>query len=411
LVTGIADFDGLQKEGGCNLQMVLDSDTFTVFLAVLSFAAGVTLFVVGRHSNATTTALLWALSNVYVALGVILITEKRAEALAFLCVILATALMWTSIVAFNRRPLPSGWLIAGGLIWAFATIGPPASWAFGIRGAIYLSVCAVYLILCAGELWRGRAEKLPARWPLLALVVVDAVSVMLSIALIIPLESLGENPGRGSFWPTYIVTTLFVVGSAVFLMSMIKERAVAEQRSLAQTDNLTGLANRGALMATGAAIVRRTLIDRAPVAAVLFDLDSFKRVNDTYGHRTGDVVLQRFAAAAVAGLRPNDMIGRIGGEEFLAVIPAASMESVIAIADRVRRNFAEAAKMIDGKAIGATVSAGVAIAEPGAADETLENLLDRADRALYAAKAAGRNRVAADAIPGPALPGSVVRMA
>jgi len=392
-------------------QMVLDSDTVTVFLAVLSLAAGVTLFVVGRNSNATTTALLWGLSNVLVALGIILVTERRAEALSFLCVIVATALMWTSIVAFNRRPLPSGWLIAGGLAWAFAAVGPPASWAFGPRGAIYLAICAVYLIQCAGELWRGRAERLPARWPLLALVVVDAISVLASMAIIFPLESLGENPNRGSFWPTYIVTTLFVVGSATFLMSLIKERAVAEQRSLAQTDSLTGLANRGALMASGAAIVRRAILDRAPVAAVLFDLDTFKRVNDTYGHHMGDVVLQRFAAAAVAGLRPRDMIGRIGGEEFLAVIPASGQESVTAIADRIRRNFAEAAKIVDGKPVGATVSAGVALAEPGAVNETLENLLDRADRALYAAKAAGRNRVATDQIPGPAGPGNIVRMA
>jgi diguanylate cyclase (GGDEF)-like protein len=391
--------------------MVLDTDTFTVFLAVLSLAAGITLFVVGRNSNATTTALLWGLSNILVALGIILVTERRAEALSFFCVIVATALMWTSIVAFNRRPLPSGWLIAGGLVWAFAAIGPPASWEFGPRGAIYLSICAVYLVQCAGELWRGRAERLPARWPLLALVVVDAISVLASIAIVFPLESLGENPDRGSFWPTYIVTTLFVVGSATFLMSLIKERAVAEQRSLAQTDSLTGLANRGALMASGAAIVRRALLDRGPVAAVLFDLDTFKRVNDTYGHHMGDVVLQRFAAVAVAGLRPRDMIGRIGGEEFLAVIPAAGQESVMAIADRIRRNFAEATKIVDGKPVGATVSAGVALAEPGAADETLENLLDRADRALYAAKAAGRNRVTADQFPGPAGPGNIVRMA
>jgi diguanylate cyclase (GGDEF)-like protein len=198
-----------------------------------------------------------------------------------------------------------------------------------------------------------------------------------------------------------MVTTLFIVGTAVFLMAMIKERVVAEQRSIAQTDNLTGLANRGALMASGAAIVRRALMGGAPVAAVLFDLDAFKSVNDTYGHRVGDHVLQRFAAAAVAGLRPNDIIGRIGGEEFLAVIPSASLETAVAIADRVRRNFLEAAAEVDGKPVGATVSAGVAISRQDPAAESLEEMLDRADRALYAAKAAGRNRVRTEDAPVP----------
>jgi diguanylate cyclase (GGDEF)-like protein len=373
--------------------MVLDSDTFTVFLAVLSLATGATLFVVGRQSNATASALLWGLSNLLIALGVILLTEQRAEALAFLCLVIATALMWTSIVAFNRRPLPSAWLIAGGLIWMFATVGPPASWNFGPRAAIYLAVCAFFLFQCAWELWRGRVERLPARWPLMGLIAADTISVVFGIVQIVPLEALGQTPDRGTLWPVYMVTTLFIVGTAVFLMSMIKERAVAEQRSLAQTDNLTGLANRGALMASGAAIVRRALMGGAPVAAVLFDLDAFKAVNDTYGHRVGDHVLQRFAAAAVAGLRPNDIIGRIGGEEFLAVIPSASLETAVAIAERVRRNFVEAASEVDGKPVGATVSAGIAISRHDAAGESLEEMLDRADRALYAAKAAGRNRV------------------
>jgi diguanylate cyclase (GGDEF)-like protein len=327
--------------------MVLDSDTFIVFLAVLSFATGVTLFVVGRQSNATAPGLLWGLSNLLIALGVILLAERIAEAAAFLFLASATALMWCSIVVFNRRSPPFAWFIAGGLVWAFAAVGPPASWSFGPRAAIYLAVCAFFLFQCAWELWRGREERLPARWPLMGLVALDAVSVVFGIIQIIPLETLGQTPDRGTLWPVYMVTTLFIVGTAVFLMSMIKERAVAEQRSLAQTDNLTGLANRGALMASGAAIVRRALMGDAPVAAVLFDLDAFKAVNDTFGHRVGDHVLQRFAAAAVAGLRPNDIIGRIGGEEFLAVIPSASLETAVAIAERVRRNFLEAAVEVD----------------------------------------------------------------
>ena len=391
--------------------MGLDTDTITVFLAILSLATGITLFVVGRQARAGTTALLWAFANVLIALGVILLTEQRAEALAYLCILMATALMWTSIVAFNGKPLPSLWLIAGGLVWAFATIGPPAAWDFGPRAAIYMGIAAVYLTQCAVELWRGRAEKLPARWPLFALVCANAASAVFGTIVIIPLETIGDGPDRGVFWPIYLTTTLYIVGTAVFLLAMVKERALAEQKALAQTDHLTGLANRGALMASGAAIFRRATMDGAPFGVILFDLDRFKSVNDNHSHRIGDLVLQRFAAAAVAGLRPNDMVGRIGGEEFLAVIPGADLDSVVAIADRIRRGFAEAAENVDGRAVGATLSAGVAMSRPGETDETLEDLLDRADGALYAAKAAGRDRVSTADDPRADNETAVIRLA
>ena len=146
-------------------------------------------------------------------------------------------------------------------------------------------------------------------------------------------------------------------------------------------------------------------------SAVLFDLDKFKSVNDNFGHQTGDIVLQRFAEAALGALRPNDLIGRIGGEEFLALIPAVSEEAAVAIADRVRRAFAEAAEWVEGNPVKATVSAGVAIVFPSGRLETLHDLIDRADRALYAAKRDGRNRIATDGGPPDDDADNVIRLA
>ncbi len=225
------------------------------------------------------------------------------------------------------------------------------------------------------------------------------------------MEALPAQTAGGTFLPVYLGSMVFVVGSAVFLMAFVKERAVAEQTSVANTDNLTGLANRGALFAAGASTLARTMRHGAPISAVLFDLDKFKSVNDNFGHQTGDVILQRFAEAALSVLRPNDLIGRVGGEEFLALIPSVSEEAAVAIADRIRRAFANLAEWVDGKPVKATVSAGVAISFPNDRLETLHDLIDRADRALYAAKNAGRNRIATDGDPSAPGATNIVRLA
>ena len=149
----------------------------------------------------------------------------------------------------------------------------------------------------------------------------------------------------------------------------------------------------------------------APISAVMFDLDKFKSVNDNFGHQTGDVILQRFADAALSVLRPNDLIGRIGGEEFLAIVPSVSEEAAVALADRIRRAFAASAEWVDGKPVKATVSAGVAISLPSDRLETLHDLVNRADRALYIAKEGGRNRIATDRDPSVLAAPNIVRIA
>ena len=122
----------------------------------------------------------------------------------------------------------------------------------------------------------------------------------------------------------------------------------------------------------------------------MFDLDHFKAVNDTCGHQVGDRVLRAFADTVRGALRPNDLFGRYGGEEFTVVLPGATIETAYVIAERVRHVFADSHRSLDGQPLDATVSAGVASASP---IMTLEAVIEAADRAMYAAKAAGRNCV------------------
>jgi diguanylate cyclase (GGDEF)-like protein len=122
---------------------------------------------------------------------------------------------------------------------------------------------------------------------------------------------------------------------------------------------------------------------------VVFDLDRFKTVNDTYGHKTGDRVLRVFADSARKILRPNDLLGRHGGEEFALVLPAATIETGYVIAERIRVAFSAACRQLD-EPIPVTVSAGVATI---ASETTFDALMEAADAALYQAKNLGRNRV------------------
>ena len=124
---------------------------------------------------------------------------------------------------------------------------------------------------------------------------------------------------------------------------------------------------------------------------LLIDLDHFKSINDRFGHALGDHVLEIFTDTARQSVRASDLIGRLGGEEFAAILTDTSVEKAIAVAERIRESFAQAALEVDNHPVGATVSVGVVHCKEAALD--IASLLAQADQALYYAKERGRNRV------------------
>ncbi|MDE1146620.1 MAG: PleD family two-component system response regulator [Azospirillaceae bacterium] len=178
-------------------------------------------------------------------------------------------------------------------------------------------------------------------------------------------------------------------------------RANYEQSlSLALTDSLTGLFNRRYLSAHLPRLLDRGGDNHKPVAALLFDIDHFKVVNDTYGHGVGDEVLKEVALRASRNLRNFDLVARLGGEEFVVVMPDTDLAAGVLVAERLRRRIAETPFPVtaDVGEITVTISVGVAVATgaPDSRTETGDGLLRRADMALYEAKRAGRNRVVTD---------------
>ena len=160
---------------------------------------------------------------------------------------------------------------------------------------------------------------------------------------------------------------------------------------LAELDELTGSFNRRCIMRMLDDEIARALRSKAACSIALIDLDWFKRINDAYGHPTGDEVLRTFAITVFANIRNIDRFGRYGGEEFLLVLPDTENDDAIRMLDRLRAIIADLDWSAFSQGMQVTISAGVATLRP---DETEDLFLARADSALYAAKAKGRNRIA-----------------
>ena len=170
---------------------------------------------------------------------------------------------------------------------------------------------------------------------------------------------------------------------------------IEESVEAAITDPLTGLYNRRYMESHARTLLEEALQRGRPLSILVADIDFFKSVNDTQGHAGGDTVLKEFAARMRRNTRGIDLACRMGGEEFVIIMPDTDLARGYQVAERLRRCIAADPFQANGAALTVTASVGVACLEH--ADDTAESILDRADQALYCAKRDGRNRVVADA--------------
>ena len=204
--------------------------------------------------------------------------------------------------------------------------------------------------------------------------------------------TLAEQQQRARVYIVSVIGLSAILGFLVFLAWRNKQvrRRLAAQ---ALTDELTGVPNRRHIMSVLAAEVERSRRYRTPLAIAMLDLDHFKRINDRFGHAAGDEVLQSFAAAMAGSLRKTDCFGRVGGEEFLAVLPHTDGEVSAVVTERMRcATLALNCPKLGGQ-LQPSVSVGVAVLRED--DASIENLVKRADDAVYLAKQQGRNRIVA----------------
>lgn len=262
---------------------------------------------------------------------------------------------------------------------------------------------AAVMVACYSALlfWPLRAALRPGgstAQRVMVLVILAAV-----VAWILRLHELAAGTGTAAgllvATPGNVVNMIYSAIEPVFasigFLLMYNEAAQADLRRLARTDPLTGTLNRLALDEEARRLSAHCGVDG--LAVLMLDADHFKAINDRHGHAGGDRVLAALAHGIGARLRPGDVLGRVGGEEFLVLLPHTDLATATALAEELRAHVAALPLRLDGLAQAITVSIGVAVGDP--ADGGADALIRRADRALYAAKRAGRNRVAGPLCP------------
>jgi diguanylate cyclase (GGDEF)-like protein len=376
--------------------MSLDSSTLYLVATLVAALLGVMLLFFGRQERiaalnwwgaayilGAASVALWTLASS--ALGEML--SLALNAVGFI----ACGMVWSAARVFHGRKPSWPGIFLGSLAWvaAITTLVPDDA---ALRMTIGAGIVAIYAALTANELWSERRRMLQRRWPTIAVPVLHGFVLMLPILLGDFLRP-HDDTFTSSVWVTVfaIELVLYAVGTVFIIFMLVSERTVRAHKTAASIDPLTDMFNRRGFAEATARMIEREANAGRPVTVMIFDIDHFKSINDRFGHPAGDEILKLFAAVVTNTLRITDLSGRIGGEEFAALLPCSMDEALIA-AERVREAFAASGIAVDDAPVETTVSIGVA---GGPAFTELDVLLAAADTALYQAKRAGRNRVQA----------------
>ena len=277
-------------------------------------------------------------------------------------------------------------IVSTAILLAFAYIAPEVGMMF---------LCTLFVVFNFGSL-RSTPRQTAIFWTAMAL----------GLAGLFLLTDKPISMPHGTYLERFATMSVFVltIGRCMFLgifssamrqslyQSGLKlKQAYKRIEELAELDELTGSFNRRCIIRMLDDEIARAHRSQTPCSIALIDLDWFKRINDAYGHPTGDEVLRTFAITMFANIRPIDKFGRYGGEEFLLILPDAPPHGACRMLDRLRAIIADLDWSAFSPGMRVTISAGVATFR---ADENPDAFLARADSALYTAKAQGRNRIA-----------------
>jgi diguanylate cyclase (GGDEF)-like protein len=380
--------------------MTLDVHTLFLVTVYVEAILGLMLLFVWAQNMALRAVCWWGFAYLIRLVSICLfgmygevpdvVSIDLANALLFT----AFAATWTGARVFDSRPVEPVYLVTGAVLWLLICRLPILADNLDARALIASGIITAYTWLTAYEFWRGRSEALVSRWPAIFMFFAHGALYILRTPLIAMLPSAATNDTLfASVWMTVLSTEslLLTISSAFILLAMAKERAELRHRTAAMVDPLTGIANRRSFMQDAALMAKQHIADPRPTAVLLIDLDHFKSINDRFGHALGDRVLEIFTDAARKSTRGSDLIGRLGGEEFAAMLIDTNRDKAVEVAERIRESFAQMAQEVDGRAVCATVSIG--LVHTGAPALDLPELLAQADQALYCAKERGRNRV------------------
>jgi diguanylate cyclase (GGDEF)-like protein len=381
--------------------MSFDTSTLYVFATMVAGMLGAMLMFFGRQEKIP--ALKWWGSAYLLGAGSIAIWTvggARLDPMLSLALnaagFVACGMVWNASRVFHGRNPNLPGLMLGAVVWVGTVLMlPPADSV--LRLTIGAAIIAIYAGLTAAELWSERRRATQRSWPAIVVPVMHGCVLMLPILLGAFLRQHDEA-FSSSIWVTVfsVELVLYAIGTVFVIFMLVSDRAVTAHKTAASMDPLTGMFNRRGFAEASARVIEREAGAGRPVTVMIFDIDHFKSINDRFGHPAGDEILKLFSTIVMNNLRLSDLSGRIGGEEFAALLPCSLEEGVIA-AERVRECFEASGIECEDGAVDTTVSIGVA---GGPAGTELEVLLAAADTALYQAKRGGRNRVeAAEELP------------
>jgi len=379
--------------------MVLDVPTLLVVSIFVTAVLGLLLIFAWIQDRSIQALGWWGVAYLLGGLSAGMLSLQQFIAdplvidLASALLFVACGMSWNGARVFDGKNVQPFAMFAGAMIWLFACQIP--GFAESSIGRIVVSslIISNYTLFTAFELWSGRAEKLNSRWPAVIVITLHGVVFpsQVPLTMVLPGDRIAAGLTNGWIATLAIESLLYSIAAAFILLEMAKERTERVHKEAALIDPLTGVHNRRAITEFAKQILARDVRPTKPMAIFMFDIDKFKSINDTFGHPVGDKVIKLLAVTAKKTLRQTDVFGRLGGEEFAAFLGNTDEKGAVIVAERVRIAFREAAEVVDGIEIGATVSIGVTFTT-NYKDE-VDALIARADEALYEAKNAGRNRV------------------
>ena len=375
------------------MPIVLNMTTGLTIWCSEAITLATVLLLAWRHDRQSPAYLMWALGFTVSAIGFALVAARD------LIPDLWTITIGNAVALLGESAWIAGfrWMDKRKLEWS--ALLPPAIWLIGVnlpwisenfsnRVVLYDLASAVGATLLAFAVHPGEGRREPARGQLgivfMALACFCFVSAVWMSLLRPTLEEALIYRGYAALGYALLVVVAIVLNG-----KLLMERSERRWRAISITDTLTGVLNRRGLQDSYEILAGGGPRQPQKLAALLFDLDHFKSINDRYGHQTGDIVLVEFARIARHFVPRSGAFGRMGGEEFVAFVPINDQAEAEALAETIRADFCRVPLLAGPSLVSATVSIGVAIMPRDTV--SWDRLVSSADRALYAAKRAGRN--------------------
>ena len=282
---------------------------------------------------------------------------------------------------------PVSILLFTGVMWTTLV-----SQHIGLSAAIFPVVSAISLLLASIMVIRHREQPRPAEWASAIAMTLFGVSQLPFAWVVYQLGPSSDAVLSHMFThPSVLLRPAGLVGMGMFVIFMLASDLYEDMKEIAVRDQLTGLFNRRGFREQSAMAYANARRSGNTISVIAADIDHFKSVNDEFGHGIGDEALQHFARLLTEDRRADDIAARVGGEEFVLVLPGTSIDHATTIADELCVRMASSPLVSAGRQIVMTASFGVAALSRR--DESLTDIVIRADRALYRSKRAGRNRV------------------